>query len=69
MEVHDDELRECAPGRLEFIYSTGPEDSQSRTQAISHGGFDNDPATMNDILRNVLGKEPKRPFRKDDLEY
>jgi len=69
MEVHNDELRECAPGRLEFIYSTGPEDNRSRTQATSHGGFDNDPATMNDILRNVLGKEPKRPFRKDDLEY
>ena len=28
-----------------------------------------DSATMNDILRNVLDKEPKHPFRKDDHKY
>lgn len=39
------------------------------TRSTSHGGFDNDPFTMNDVLRNVLGAEPKRPFTGSDLDY
>lgn len=31
----------------------------SRTDSKSHGGFDNDRHTMNDILANILGKKPK----------
>ncbi len=39
------------------------------SQSTSHGGFDNDPFTMNDILRSILGKKPERPFLKQDLDY
>lgn len=39
--------------------------SRSRT----HGGFDNDPTTMNTLLKTILGKAPKRPFMPSDLDY
>ncbi|HEX7971376.1 MAG TPA: hypothetical protein VF501_04050, partial [Thiobacillus sp.] len=35
----------------------------------SHGGFDNDPATMNSVLTRVLGGVPKRLFTPRDLNY
>lgn len=39
------------------------------TNSTSHGGFDNDPATLNDILGSILGAAPARPFSKADLNY
>jgi len=39
------------------------------TRSTSHGGFDNDCFTMNDILHEVLGKAPKRPFSTRDLDF
>ena len=39
------------------------------SQSTSHGGFDNDPPTMNDILKTVLGAPPVRAFSKQDLDY
>ena len=39
------------------------------TDSKTHGGFDNDPATMNTILRRVLGGEPTHPFTTESLEY
>lgn len=39
------------------------------SKSTTHGGFDNDPDTMNDILKSVLGKKPQRPFSKQDLDY
>ena len=39
------------------------------TASTTHGGFDNDPKTMNDILRSVLGKKPDRPFSQQDLDF
>jgi hypothetical protein len=50
-----------------FVYSRGS--GGSRTASESHGGFDNDPATLNDVLKRILGKKPDRPFTKEDLEY
>lgn len=35
--------------------------------STSHGGFDNDPNTMNDILKTILGAAPSKPFTKTDL--
>lgn len=55
--------------RLEVLYSQGDPLREPRTLSTSHGGFDNDPATMNDILHRILGKKPKRPFTKADLSY
>lgn len=40
-----------------------------RSESTSHGGFDNDPATMNDLLHQVLGRKPLRPFTPDDLDF
>jgi len=41
----------------------------SKTRSRTHGGFDNDVTTMNELLRTVLGKKPKRAFNEDDLDY
>jgi hypothetical protein len=37
------------------------------TASTSHGGFDNDPETMNCVLRTILGKEPEFPFTAQSL--
>jgi hypothetical protein len=41
------------------------------TTSKTHGGFDNDEATMNSVLRAVLGldENPERHFTKEELEY
>ncbi len=49
---------------LEFVYSLN-----KRTKSESHGGFDNDPVTMNDVLKNILGRKAKRGFTVRDLDY
>lgn len=55
--------------RAEFIYSGSPK-GKGRTESESHGGFDNDTDTMNDILRRILKrKQPDRLFSKQDLTY
>ena len=71
MKIHADQLKTGLPKkRLEFCYSEGKKKDGSRTAAKTHGGFDNDVRTMNDILRRVTGNdEPKRPFTRDDLDY
>ncbi|MFK7828473.1 MAG: C1 family peptidase [Congregibacter sp.] len=52
---------------VEFVYAKSSRSGRSRSD--SHGGFDNDPATMNDLLARILGKKPSRPFEKRDLDY
>jgi hypothetical protein len=54
---------------LEFVYSQGQVDISPRTTSETHGGFDNDPATMNDMLSRILKGKPVRPFTKEDLDY
>jgi pimeloyl-ACP methyl ester carboxylesterase len=39
------------------------------TESSTHGGFDNDVATMNSLLRTILGKEPEHRFSKEILDY
>lgn len=41
----------------------------SITDSRTHGGFDNDVATMNRILQRVLGGPPAHPFTRETLEY
>jgi len=43
--------------------------SGNKTRSKSHGGFDNDPFTMNSVLETVLGKKPGEPFTKKSLKY
>lgn len=41
----------------------------AQSQSDSHGGFDNDTATMNSVLRLILGGNPKRGFSERDLQF
>jgi len=50
---------------LKFVYSDG---EQGRTTSTTHGGFDNDANTMNDILKSILGGKPPKPFTPDEME-
>ncbi|MGE0415582.1 MAG: hypothetical protein AB7O80_02150 [Acetobacteraceae bacterium] len=53
-------------GGTSFIYAAP---SSVESNSTSHGGFDNDPATMNGILRRILQAAPERPFTARDLDY
>lgn len=66
MEKYNKQLDASHPA-LKIIYSKGSK--SGKTSSKSHGGFDNDPNTMNDMLKRILGKKPKRPFTKKDLDY
>jgi hypothetical protein len=50
-------LQPGIPGRAQVIWSPTSVDAapDSRSSAISHGGFDNDPDTMNSVARRILG--------------
>lgn len=52
------------PIRILYANRTG-----TSSKSTSHGGFDNDPDTLNDILKSVLGRKPSRPFSQQDLDY
>lgn len=70
MQRYSKDLEKLRPGRLFFHYSDGRAGGRTRTASASHGGFDNDPATMNDILKTVLGKSTvPHPFTKESLRY
>lgn len=53
-----------AKRRTHYILSGSPQ-CDSRT----HGGFDNDPATMNQVLTHILGGKPAHPFTARDLRF
>ncbi|MES2894064.1 MAG: C1 family peptidase [Bacteroidota bacterium] len=44
-------------------------DGPNVCRAETHGGFDNDPFTLNAVLWRILGKKPKRKFDPRDLQY
>jgi hypothetical protein len=69
MQRFSDEIAIAGHSNLEFIYSQADATLEPRTTSKSHGGFDNDVATMNNLLFRVLGKAPKRLFKAADLEY
>jgi hypothetical protein len=53
----------------EVIESAGKGVASVECNAETHGGFDNDPATMNSVLARILGRKPKYPFTARDLDY
>ncbi len=60
------------PRSLRIETSEGITTGSPRTASTTHGGFDNDPFTLNDILRTVLGvarNRIPRLFTTKDLEY
>ena len=48
-----------------FYFSNG---KSGVTRSTSHGGFDNDPNTLNHVMKNILGKKPVKPFLPDEME-
>jgi hypothetical protein len=54
--------------RLSVYYSQGDVPGARVTASQSHGGFDNDPLTMNHILRRIVKKKPEREFTRADLK-
>ena len=54
---------------LRFEISDGKTASDARTSSETHGGFDNDIQTMNDILKNILKSQPSREFTRANLDY
>jgi hypothetical protein len=65
-----------SPRGHEVIWSVTTSDRRSSSGSVSHGGFDDDPATMNSVLRRVLGltggdevpKEFVQPSRSVDVD-
>jgi hypothetical protein len=46
-----------------------PKSNGIYSESDTHGGFDNDKATMNSVLRFILGADPKQPFEVRDLQF
>ena len=53
------------PKGLNIIYSNG---RGTVTRSQTHGGFDNDTATMNSLLKRLLNGRPKKPFNDEEMK-
>ena len=60
---------DAVSGRFDVHYADGT--PSVLTESTSHGGFDNDVATMNSLLRTILGNEPTpgKRFTREILDY
>ena len=67
MQKHHDQLPKMK--NMQLIYSQGENGSEIKSFSETHGGFDNDIKTMNDILLTVLNEIPRRAFTVSDLKY
>lgn len=74
MQKHVDELLQkpkmsAVMDRFGVHYADGT--PSTLTESTSHGGFDNDVATMNSLLRTILATEPRPEnlFSKEILDY
>jgi hypothetical protein len=69
----DPELRKLferdVDGRPSLVIAGKRGGAGNQSQSDSHGGFDNDRATMNSILHRILGHAPGRPFEDRDLQF
>jgi hypothetical protein len=63
MQIYSEKLA-SKPG-LKFIY-VNPRAGRSRSE--THGGFDNDHHTLNDIIKTILGAKAPEPFTADEVE-
>jgi hypothetical protein len=64
-------LRKAAVGELALSKGEARDERAPRADCRSetHGGFDNDPATMNSVLTRILGRKPVPEFNARDLDY
>jgi len=65
MQKYSDDLPVTA--RLEVIYSKGKAGGTADCRSETHGGFDDDPGTLNLILNKILPHGVTRPFKADDF--
>jgi hypothetical protein len=69
----DPELRKLVSttvdGYPSLVVAGGRGAAGSVSQSNTHGGFDNDCATMNSVLHRILGKAPTPAFVLRDLQY
>jgi hypothetical protein len=63
MQIYSKSLTEHKA--LTIHYSNG---RKGVTASSTHGGFDNDAPTMNNILRRILGNDPAMPFNEREME-
>jgi hypothetical protein len=54
---------------LDIVESNAIATSGSETMSKTHGGFDNDPCSMNSVLHRILGRKPLAPFEARDLDF
>lgn len=48
----------------EVIWSRSAEGPRAASQSTTHGGFDDDPATMDSVLRRILGQDDIRSYQE-----
>ena len=65
----DQLFRKKVDGLPSLVIAGRDEGDGSRSRSDSHGGFDNDPATLNSVLFRILGKPPTRAFTVPDLQF
>jgi hypothetical protein len=56
-------------GLPSLVVAGKAEGPASTSRSNSHGGFDNDPETMNSVLWRILDRQPDRPFTTRDLQF
>ncbi len=69
MQRHSRIVEQHGIPRLGFAYSDGGDSGGAASNSESHGGFDNDPVTMNHLLKRIIGKTPQPQFTEDSLDY
>ena len=57
------------PSNFTVEVSKGVQNGGVKTASKTHGGFDNDRFTMNNILHTILDQPPKHLFTDDNLKY
>jgi hypothetical protein len=62
-------LAKTVDGLPGLVVAGTSRDPGSWSESDSHGGFDNDPRTLNSVLLRILGKAPTREFDIRDLQY
>jgi len=72
MQIHMDELLKKDKMQAvtdRFAVHQANDSGSGSTTSRTHGGFDNDVATMNSLLHSILGADPLQPFSKQNLDY
>ena len=58
------------PGGAGHLVVAGKgKDPVGQSASETHGGFDNDPRTLNSVMYQILGGPPKRQFQVRDLQF